>query len=603
MAEYAISRAEEGVTSHNEKPTSTTKTVADTNTPQTLEIVGFVGTADDLPRNYYWSSYFLGTFFAISMSFLSGNGGFAYIAPVLGLVNADLGPSENIIWVAIVYTLSLAAGMLMVGRLTDLFGRRWFFIGGGLLGIVGSIVCARAQNVNTLIGGEVLIGLGASTGVSYPFVVGELVPVKYRFAACGLVYVIMYGNGFGAAISTAFILYTSPGWRWCYYLLVITNSLATASFFAFYHPPTFRMKYERTSRMQIIKNFDYVGTVLFLAGLIMFLLGLNWGGQQYAWKSAQVVCTLVLGLACMVAFGVWEAMARLKEPLLPAHLFNNVPWVASVLLLSLGASVYYAFNVVWASMVQMVYAHPDDPMWAGWVMSLIGLVIGTGEIVGGLLAEKIGKVKYQCMFMITVASVCLASESDTLFSINNNRILTESFSRCRRLHARHPRRRHRPRMHRLLHHRLERGHRPHTLHHLHPRPARDRRRRRFRRVSAVCRRRRRPDRLRSRAQSSPATYDSGPHRPRRRRGRLARDLRCQIHHGPDERKRHGNVHDQGLQRDHRGRGSASVQIRQYRCLQDGVSDLDRVWGYGYLAYLLRAERGSSDDHGCDCDAA
>lgn len=87
------------------------------------------------------------------------------MAAVIGQINSDIGPDSNIFWVFTVYTLSTAVGLLLFGRLTDLFGRRWFFIGASLLGLVGSLICALAQNIPTVIGGEVLIGLGATAGL------------------------------------------------------------------------------------------------------------------------------------------------------------------------------------------------------------------------------------------------------------------------------------------------------------------------------------------------------------------------------------------------------------------------------------------------------
>jgi hypothetical protein len=167
------------------------------------------------------------------------------------------------------------------------------------------------------------------------------------------------------------------------------------------------MKHARESRMQIIKYFNYVGTLLFVAGFLLLLIGLNWGGTQYPWKFAQIISTIAIGFLCIVGLAFWETYAPLKEPLLPVHLFKNIPWVASVFLLSIGASVSYAFNIVWSSMVGSVYAHPD-PMWDGWIASTIGVDITTGELVGGLSAEKIGKVKYQCMFMMSLGSIFLA---------------------------------------------------------------------------------------------------------------------------------------------------------------------------------------------------
>jgi MFS family permease len=54
-----------------------------------------------------------------------------------------------------------------MGRLTDIFGRRWLYISGAALATVGSIVCATASNINALIAGEVLLGLASASQILY----------------------------------------------------------------------------------------------------------------------------------------------------------------------------------------------------------------------------------------------------------------------------------------------------------------------------------------------------------------------------------------------------------------------------------------------------
>jgi hypothetical protein len=53
--------------------------------------------------------------------------------------------------------MGLAVGLTLAGRLTDTFGRRWFFIAGTALGCIGAIVASTAKTINVLIGGQVLI--------------------------------------------------------------------------------------------------------------------------------------------------------------------------------------------------------------------------------------------------------------------------------------------------------------------------------------------------------------------------------------------------------------------------------------------------------------
>lgn len=127
----------------------------------------FTVSGTDLPDGYFRSFSFIGSLIAIGASFGCGVAGFSLIAPVLAFVNADIGPDPNLTWVALSYLLTTSVGLLIVGRVTDIFGRRWWFIGGNAVATVGSIVCAVAPNIPALIAGETLIGIGASVQLSY----------------------------------------------------------------------------------------------------------------------------------------------------------------------------------------------------------------------------------------------------------------------------------------------------------------------------------------------------------------------------------------------------------------------------------------------------
>ncbi|KAF2489786.1 MFS general substrate transporter [Lophium mytilinum] len=158
----------------------------------TIAAHGFAVESEELPAGYWRSPYFIGTFLAIGM---------------------NLAVSDFIIWLALVYTIGLAVGLLLVGRLSDIFGRRWFFIGGTILGLIGAIIAATAKTIPVLIGGQTLVGLSACTGYSYSFISGEIVPVRHRFIANAIIFIFSLPTaGFGAAISTSLITKTGPGW-------------------------------------------------------------------------------------------------------------------------------------------------------------------------------------------------------------------------------------------------------------------------------------------------------------------------------------------------------------------------------------------------------
>lgn len=98
-------------------PATSEKHVSDDN-----GVHGFEATEGTLPKGYFRSSFFVGTMFATGLGLAAGVGGFALAAPELGRINADIGPNGNLTWVSLVYTLTLAVGLLLVGRLSDLFG-------------------------------------------------------------------------------------------------------------------------------------------------------------------------------------------------------------------------------------------------------------------------------------------------------------------------------------------------------------------------------------------------------------------------------------------------------------------------------------------------
>jgi MFS family permease len=84
--------------------------------------------------------------------------------------------------VLIITVTTVTSGCLLtvVGRLGDIFGRRYFLIGGQVFGVLGGIIGATAKSVNVLIGGSVFMGIAGAVQLTFTFVLCELVPNKHR---------------------------------------------------------------------------------------------------------------------------------------------------------------------------------------------------------------------------------------------------------------------------------------------------------------------------------------------------------------------------------------------------------------------------------------
>lgn len=171
-----------------------------------------------------------------------------------------------------------------------------------------------------------------------------------------------------------------------------------------YFPPSFDEKYaHKKTKRQVIEDFDFIGLILFVGGLLIFLMGISWGGSYYPWKSAHAIATIVIGFLTLVAFILYESFMPLEEPLVPMYLFRNIPWVADVFLVALGASVYYAFAIVWPTMVFSLYT--SDLTKGGYLCCVTGCGTNCGQIVDGNLCRRLGKQKYQ----IVVAATCMTA--------------------------------------------------------------------------------------------------------------------------------------------------------------------------------------------------
>lgn len=140
-----------------------------------------------------------------------------------------------------------------------------------------------------------------------------------------------------------------------------------------------------------------------------FILGLSWGGTVYPWKSAGPIATIIIGFFCLVALFAYEAYFTPKEPLIQLSFFKNRGWVCSATLLGIGASVYYSQAIIFPQMAASVYGYGRDPMWVGLVASLPGIGITIGEIVGGSMAAKVGKTKFQVMTCMTVGTALIGA--------------------------------------------------------------------------------------------------------------------------------------------------------------------------------------------------
>lgn len=242
-----------------------------------------------------------------------------------------------------------------------------------------------------------------TTFVLYPGI-SELLPNKHR--SLGLAWTelnLLPFATFGPLIARA--LTSNASWRWVYIMGAITGVISIVGTAVFYHPPSHPLI--EISRRQLASEVDYVGIALYSTGLATFLLGLNWGGVDYAWTSAAVLVPLILGAVLFIATFVWDFSKYPKRPLFPARLLKKYREYLSLLIFIFVVGMVY-FGMATLLPQQIYYMYTTDPIKAGLYNIPAGFAgAGGGVILGGLIA-KMKRVHIQLFVGVLVQTVCVA---------------------------------------------------------------------------------------------------------------------------------------------------------------------------------------------------
>lgn len=345
-------------------------------------------------HGYWGSPRLIGSLVAAVLLANSLYIGYGMPVNILSTINSDIGPSSNIYLVSTVYTLFAGVLSLFLARLSDIIGRRYVLLVGQLFGVIGSAICAKASNINTVICGSVLTGIGGAVGLLYPVIIHELLPNKHRPWGQGAITLsVLPTLGFGPVIARTMIANTSMGWRACYYLNVAVSAASFILFLLCYFPPNFHMINSQLTKWQEVKTLDYGGLILYFGGLVLIILGFTWAEGTYPWKSAHVVAPLIVGTLTLVGFVLYEIYIPLKQPLLPLRLFKIRNISACVIVGSTMQMVWLALNVFWPLQISALFT--TNEITIGLLSSTTGIALVAGELIFAPFFRFGGHLKWQ----------------------------------------------------------------------------------------------------------------------------------------------------------------------------------------------------------------
>lgn len=243
------------------------------------------------------------------------------VGTAMPTIVGELGGFARYTWATTAYVVTSTIATLILGKLSDLFGRRKVY----LLTIVGFLVasalCGAAQNMNQLIAFRALQGIGGGGiwGLTFA-IVGDIIPPRDRGRYFGLFTGVFAVASVAGPLGGGLIV-DNVSWRWIFYVNLPLGALAIAMVFA-----TLKLKHVKRD-----VHLDVVGALLIAATICALMIPLEFGAE-IGWGSPKIVGSLLGAFVLAVLFIAWESKA--PEPVLPLRLFKN-PIVRISLLLGL----------------------------------------------------------------------------------------------------------------------------------------------------------------------------------------------------------------------------------------------------------------------------
>jgi EmrB/QacA subfamily drug resistance transporter len=304
------------------------------------------------------------------------------VSTALPSMLADLGGFELLSWVFTIYLLTSTIVVPIVGKLSDMFGRRPFVIAGVLVFIVGSAGCGAATSMPMLIAARGVQGAGG--GIILACVLAVMAdmytPVERAKYVGYVLAIITSATLIGPAVGG--VITDGPGWRWCFYINLPVGAVAMTVIWRYL--PNLR-------RPGKLSSIDFAGAALLAALTTSLLLALAWAQERYGWTDAATLGLLLAGAVLAVVFVLHER--RHPQAIIPLHLFRNVVFVQTGLLVLLSSALLFASVQYLPTFIQTSLGASATS--SGLISTPQSLGLLATSIIGGQVVARTGRFKYQ----------------------------------------------------------------------------------------------------------------------------------------------------------------------------------------------------------------
>lgn len=251
-------------------------------------------------------------------------------ATAMPRIVTDLGGFSQYTWVFTSYIITETIALPLTGKLTDMYGRKWFFVVGMVIFTLGSFLCGMSQSMTQLIIFRAFQGIGFGVMSALGFIViADIFPPEERGKYGGLMAGVfglstIIGPTLGGYLTDAL------SWRWCFFA-PLPIGIIIILLFIFMFP--------QLKSGQAKHRVDYGGVIAMTLFIAPLILALTWAGVDYTWGSPVIIGLLAFSVVMLAGFIMIEN--RAGEPIIPLKLFKSrVVTVCSIVAFLMGAAFF-----------------------------------------------------------------------------------------------------------------------------------------------------------------------------------------------------------------------------------------------------------------------
>ncbi|KAF2021612.1 siderophore iron transporter [Aaosphaeria arxii CBS 175.79] len=298
---------------------------------------------------------------------------------------------------------------LPLAKILDIFGRpQGYALSVGLI-VLGLIMMAACNNVQTFAAAQIFYSIG-SNGLSYTLSIfaADTSHLKNRGFMYGFIsspYLItMWISG---PIADAFL--KGPGWRWSFGMWAIVTTVVCAPLYILFTinykkaikagiivPVKSSRTFKESVRYYIVE-FDAGGLFLLLAGLVLFLLPFSlYSYQEDQWRSALVISMLVIGGLLLIAFVFYEKYVAPKS-FIPYQLLLDRTVLGACILAGVLFLSFYIWRNYFTSFLQVV--NGLSIIESNYVVEVYGIGSCISAILSGIAIRWSGRFKWIALYL------------------------------------------------------------------------------------------------------------------------------------------------------------------------------------------------------------